>query len=421
MTFSFYIFNFLCTATTPIVASKRSAGKEKEALAIGGQALSLALALGSTLSLVLIVLKQPLLDVMGTGVSGPEANGYAIDFLSVRALAAPAVFTISAATGILRGYLDTKTPIFILFLANLVNFALDVVLIAYFHMGPYGAAIATTTAEWISALLFLAVLAGKIPSADGQFASRGIDENGKAISVVPSLSIPPWEEMKPLIVASSSVFLRSLVLQLSLSTAAAFAARGGETMPGGAASSIAAHQIAVQLWLLCSFTADSLAAASPGLVADSLGKEDQDGVREVSRTVFLYSLVLGLILAGLMQIGFSTHFLLDFFTSDQGTQAALANILTLIIVAQPLNSLVFAADGVLQGASEFTYQAKSMVISGATAAAVFVALQGSSSSDTLLHVWTALISLQVMRGLTSAVKIVDKNGPIKLLEGSAEK
>jgi Na+-driven multidrug efflux pump len=153
-------------------------------------------------------------------------------------------------------------------------------------MGPHGAAIATTTAEWISALLFLAVLAGKLSSTDGQFASRGTNENGQPIYVVPSLSIPPWEEVKPLIVASSSVFLRSLVLQLSLSTAAVFAARGGETIPGGAASSIAAHQIAVQLWLLCSFTADSLAATSQGLVADSLGREDQEGVREVSKTAF---------------------------------------------------------------------------------------------------------------------------------------
>jgi hypothetical protein len=37
------------------------------------------------------ILKQPLLEVMGTGVSGAEANGYAINFLTVRALAAPAV------------------------------------------------------------------------------------------------------------------------------------------------------------------------------------------------------------------------------------------------------------------------------------------------------------------------------------------
>ena len=39
-------------------------------------------------------------------------------------------------------------------------------------------------------------------------------------------------------------------------------------------------------------------------------------------------------------------------------------ILPLIVLAQPLNALVFAADGVLQGASEFPFQARAMVLSG---------------------------------------------------------
>ena len=111
LTFSFYLFNFLCTATTPLVSEKRSSGNEAQALATGGQALSLAFILGGILSLGLIVLRQPLLSVMGTSISGPEANGYAIDFLTMRAIAAPAVFCISASTGILRGYLDTKVHI----------------------------------------------------------------------------------------------------------------------------------------------------------------------------------------------------------------------------------------------------------------------------------------------------------------------
>jgi putative MATE family efflux protein len=417
LTFSFYLFNFLCTATTPLVSGKRSAGKEAEALAVGGQALSLALGIGSIVTLGLIGLRQPLLDVMGTMSSGPEANQYAIDFLTVRAAAAPAVFCISASTGILRGYLDTKTPIFILVLANVVNFALDVVLIAFFGMGPLGAAIATTTAEWISALLFLAVLAGRLPSADGQLGRKESEED--TLAVAPSLSIPPWQEVKPLIVASSSVFLRSLVLQLSLSVAAAIAARGGETMPGGAASSISAHQIAIQLWLLCSFICDALAAASQGLVADGLGREDQEDVKDVSKTVLLYSTGLGLLLATLLQIGLSTGFLLGLFTSDASTQEALAEILEVIIIAQPLNSLVFAADGILQGASEFPYQAKSMALSGGVAALSFVFLQSLSAGDTLVHVWIALIALQFMRGATSAVKIIDRDGPIKLLGSSS--
>jgi putative MATE family efflux protein len=415
LTFSFYLFNFLCTATTPLVSSKRASGNESEALAVGGQALSLAFALGTTLLVVLISAKQPLLDIMGTGVSGPEANGYAIDFLTVRALAAPAVFCISASTGILRGYLDTKTSIVILALANVVNLALDIILIAYARMGPEGAAIATTTAEWISALLFLGVLSGRLPSADGQLGRKG---QGNTLVVTPTLSIPRWEEMKPLVVASSSLFLRTFVLQFSISAGAAFAARGGETLPGGAASSIGAHQIGLQLWLLCSFIADALAAASQALVADAIGREDSKDVRNVSKTVIVFSAILGLVLATLLQIGYSTDFLLNLFTSDANTRAALAEILTLIVIAQPLNSVVFAADGILQGASEFKFQAKSMALSGAITAVCFVLLQSLSTSDTLVNVWTALIVLQLMRGITSAVKIVDKEGPINILKSS---
>ncbi|KAL3935564.1 MAG: hypothetical protein SGBAC_008943 [Bacillariaceae sp.] len=416
LTFSFYLFNFLCTATTPLISSKRASGKEAEALAVGGQALSLAFALGSMLLVVLLAARQPLLDIMGTGMSGPEANAYALDFLTVRAFAAPAVFCISASTGILRGYLDTKTPIVILALANVVNLALDIALIAYARMGPQGAAIATTTAEWISALLFLAVLSGKLPSADGQLGKKEDDES--TLAVMPALAIPPWEEMKPLVVASSSLFLRTFVLQFSISAAAAFAARGGETLPGGAASSISAHQIGLQLWLLCSFIADALAAASQALVADAIGRKDKDDVREVSKTVFVYSGILGLILATALQIGYSTDFLLGLFTSDAGTQAALSEILALIILAQPLNSLVFAADGILQGAEEFEFQAKSMALSGATTAIFFYSMQTFGSTDTLVNVWTALIVLQLMRGITSAVKILEKDGPINLLPSS---
>jgi Na+-driven multidrug efflux pump len=303
-------------------------------------------------------------------------------------------------------------------LANVINLLLDIVLIAFLKMGPAGAAIATTSAEWLSALMFLGVLSGKLPSADGQLGSQSESKLGGPVSVTPAAKIPPIEEIKPLITASSSLFFRSLTLQLSISAAAAFAARGGEDFPGGAASSIAAHQIAIQLWILCSFTADALAAASQGLVADSLGRKDPDDVRDITNTVFLYSGGLGLLLAGMLQLGYSTEFLLGIFTSDPGTQVALSSILSLIVIAQPLNSLVFAADGILQGASEFAYQAKSMLVSGATAAIVFLTLQETSSSDTLIHVWIGLITLQLMRGITSLVKIVDKEGPINLLGGS---
>ena len=161
LVFSFYVFNFLATATAPLVAKARASKDEAGAKLVGGQALTLALALGSVLSLVLLIFREPLLHVMGTGVTGVEADHYGIQFLTVRALAAPAVLVCSASNGILRGYLDTKTPTIILLGSNVINLLLDVVLVAQLKMGPQGAGIATTVAEWIAALCFLGVLAGK--------------------------------------------------------------------------------------------------------------------------------------------------------------------------------------------------------------------------------------------------------------------
>jgi putative MATE family efflux protein len=411
LTFSFFTFNFFCTATTPLVGTRRSSGDEAGALQIGGQALSLSLAVGCIVTATLLLLAQPLLQIMGTDITGAEASRYAMDFLTIRAFAAPAVLCISASTGVLRGYLDTTTPIYVLVFANILNLLLDVVLIAGLDMGPMGAAIATTTAEWLSAILFLGVLAGKLPAGDGQLGSN--PPKGKStLSVVPSVSIPEWNEIKPLVVASSSVLLRTAVLQITLSSAAAMAARS----EGGTAS-VAAHQIAIQLWMLCSFVADALAAASQGLVADGIGRDDHEAVRDVSLTVFAYSLILGFALSFALWTGDSTTFLLDFFTSDEATQAILSKILAIIILAQPLNSIVFAADGVLQGVSEFAYQAKAMALSGAIAWISFIILQEVyGTTDTLLHVWIALIVLQFMRGITSFVKIVEKDGPIDLLK-----
>eukprot|EP00536_Pseudo-nitzschia_multiseries_P004983 jgi/Psemu1/238104/estExt_Genewise1.C_890027 len=450
LTFSFYLFNFLCTVTTPLVSQRRAAGEEQGAIEIGGQALSLAMLLGITLSCVLIGFSDPLLQVMGTGKTGIAARSYALSFLDLRAIAAPAVFVISASTGILRGYLDTRTTFVILLGSNLVNISLDVTLIWWLRMGPKGAAIATTTAEWICAVSLLLILAGKIPSVDGKLGSNQprrpsptnweVSRNTQQIEITegsgdsddssqlrsktvltPALKIPSWKAIKPLVTASSSVFVRTFMLQLSIAGAAAMATRSGEGSGSEAASaSIAAHQIALQLWLLCSFVCDALAAASQALVADRLGRDDAAGVRDVSKTIFAYSFVLGSTLAAALGVGNFSGFLLNLFTTDKLTQDALKPLLLLLIGAQPLNSFVFAADGVIQGASLFAYQAKSMIISVLVAFATFFGLQHvsdkeSDSGSILIYVWYSLIVLQLMRGITSLWKLVEKSGPINIL------
>jgi len=268
---------------------------------------------------------------------------------------------------------------------------------------------------------FLGVLSGKIPRACDLGSNRESE-----YSITPVINLPRWKDMRPLIVASSAVFLRSIVLQGGMMSAAAMAARSttaDAVVGSGASASVAAHQVALQLWLLCSFLCDALATASQALVADGIGRGDSKAVRDISRTVFSWSLVLGLTLSAILGVGTASGFLVDFFTADQGTRLELGKLLTIVTLAQPLNSFVFAADGVLQGAEEFPFQAKAMALSVASAFGMFAMLQYTTlgqefilggESDTLVNVWYGLIALQAMRGLTSLVKILDKEGPIAL-------
>lgn len=70
-----------------------------------------------------------------------------------------------------------------------------------------------------------------------------------------------------------------------------------------------------------------------------------------------------------------------------------------------------------EGASEFTFQAQSMVASVAATLGLYFSLQGMGygDGDTLVQVWTCLIFLQLMRGITASWKIAQKDGPIDIL------
>ena len=391
-------------AVTPLVGSKRGSGNENGAIQIGGQALSLSIILGTLLSCILLIYHKELLHVMGTHIAGEEAERYAIDFLLVRALAAPAVLIISASTGILRGYLDTSTPIYILLFANVINLCIDFMLIPSY--GPRGAAIATTTAEYISAITFLQILNGKLPSSDRKLGSNQTNEDFIIIS--PLLSIPKWKDVKPLIIASSSLLIRSLFLQLSLSCATALATRAG-------ASFIAAHMIGIQLWMLCCMIADALEAAAQALISDAIGRNDINDVRNITHVIFYYAFMLGIFLAILLGIGTQTGFLIHLFTFDKSIQERLSSILYIIILSQPMNTLVFASDGVLQGASEFSYQAKAMAVSALGSCGFYILTSfGAQFGNELVHIWLSLVTLQIVRGLSSLYKLMDEDGDIYL-------
>lgn len=79
-------------------------------------------------------------------------------YLKIYFLGSPGMLAYNFGASIVRATGDTKRPLYILFLSGLVNVALNLILVIFFHMGVSGVAIATITSQYISAAMIIKYL-----------------------------------------------------------------------------------------------------------------------------------------------------------------------------------------------------------------------------------------------------------------------
>ncbi len=88
----------------------------------------------------------------------PEAFVYAKQYIFICSAGIPFIVGYNAVSGIFRGIGDSKTPMYLVAAACMVNVALDFLLVGGFGMGAAGAAAATIAAQGISFLLSLVII-----------------------------------------------------------------------------------------------------------------------------------------------------------------------------------------------------------------------------------------------------------------------
>lgn len=93
----------------------------------------------------------------------PEIIANAQAYIQPILLAIPVTALYNMAGGIMRSLGDSKTPVYFLTMASLVNIVLDLVLILVFDMGVAGAAIATIISQLASGVGCLIVLMKRFP------------------------------------------------------------------------------------------------------------------------------------------------------------------------------------------------------------------------------------------------------------------
>jgi putative MATE family efflux protein len=361
------IFVFLAYATTAAVARRVGAGDLAAAIRQGMDGIWLALLLGVAVIAVTLPTAPWLVEAFG---ASDTAAPYATTYLRISSLGIPAMLIVLAATGVLRGLQNTRTPLYVAIGGFAANAGLNAGLVYGAGLGIAGSAWGTVIAQVAMAAAYLVVVV------------RGARRHGASLR-------PDAAGIRASAQAGVPLLVRTLSLRSVLLIATAVAARLGDT-------DIAAHQIVLSLWSLMAFALDAIAIAGQAIIGRYLGADDAEGARQACRRMVQWGIASGVVL-GILIVA-SRQLFIPLFTSDAAVHDTLLPALLVVAVSQPIAGVVFVLDGVLMGAGDGTYLAGAMLVTLAVFAPV--ALLVPTFGGGLTALWWAMTLMMTVRMLT---------------------
>lgn len=358
---------FLSYGTTSIVARMAGSGDLRAALGLGLDALWLALIIGLGCWLLGEPLASTLVRVLGT----PEnATAYAETYLRISLVGVPFMLVVLAASGVMRGLNDTRTPMLVVAVAAAANIALNLVLVYPVGLGVAGSALGTVLAQGGAATWLTLLIVRRARQVGAELRPR-------TVGIVAALRM------------AGPLLTRTVLLRIALLIMTFVAAAQGEV-------ALAAHQVAFMLWFFLAIPPEAFGIAGQTLVAHALGAGAVGRAHEVARRSIAWGLAAGLLMAALvlaLRPGY-----VPVFTGDQAVRDQIWSLVVVVALTQPIGALVYILDGILIGAGDGGYLAWTMLVALLAflplAAAVYVSGAG------IVALWWALAGWLLARQVT---------------------
>ena len=273
------------------------------------------------------------LVVLGVPRASPEAVASARAYLAVTLACSPFVILAATATSVLQAAGDTRTPLLIGLVVNVVHIGLNRVLILGAFgvpaLGPRGCGISTAITFGLEAVAVILVLRFR----PGPVTLRGDTESwvhvrheGRAIAQI----------------ALPSLLERTLYHLGYLGFVAIISLLGDTAM--------AANQALISIESICFLSGDGFGVASAALVAQNLGRGDRDAALRLSRRAGEYA-VLMLTLLGVLAFVLRRP-LLSAFSTEPAVVLEGLRAIPVLMVAQPFMAVGIVLGQSLRGAGD---------------------------------------------------------------------
>jgi len=254
---------------------------------------------------------------------------YCISYYQIRVWGFPLSLFVFAIFGIFRGLQNTFWPMIIALIGVVTNIILDIVLVYGVQgiinpMHLEGAAWASLISQLLMAIISLILLL-------------------KKTNISMKLENLWHPEMKRFLIMSGNLFIRSLALNITLILAVREATRIGTAY-------IAAHSIAMQLWLFFAFFIDGYGGAGNILGGKLLGAKAYPTLLKMAKKVTIYGVIVASILAIISML--LPHKLGLIFSKDQEVLTIFTSFFFIVLIMLPINAVAFVGDGIFKGLGE---------------------------------------------------------------------
>jgi multidrug resistance protein, MATE family len=357
----------LSVGSSVLVAQAVGAHNLKSASHLARQSLVWSVCFSIPLALIGFFASESVMAVFGLE---PEVARIGTEYLQVTMATVVVLIFLLIGGGALRGAGDSKTPMQVTALANVVNVVLSYALIfgawGFPELGAVGSAWATFYSRLLAAfLLFFIMWRGR-----GGVSIRGragwLPELHMARSVL-SIGIPAALEQ----VLISAAFFMMTVLVAGLGTL-----------------TLAAHRIAFNALSLSFLPGFGFAVAATALVGQSLGARRLDEGNSAARIATLWA-VIWMGGMGIIILIFAPQ-LIQLYTNDPKVIAVGAAGMRVVAVAQPFWAVLFVQSGALRGLGNTNFPLRANTLGIWTAVGLgYILIQTVGGG--LVMIWAAFL------------------------------
>ncbi|NNE77486.1 MAG: MATE family efflux transporter [Pricia sp.] len=359
------------SAISAIISQYLGAGRLEEVKALPAQAIFLNIGLSILILLSTIFIVREIFELLNA--SG-KILAYCISYYSIRVWGFPLTLFVFAVMGIFRGLQNTYYPMLIAIVGAILNVILDIVLV--YGIDGYIQPLYLDGAAWASliAQLVMAVMAFVLLVTKTDISLR--------------LRFPIHAELGRLIGMSLNLFVRALALNTALILAVREATDLGP-------SYIAAHTIAINIWLFSAFFIDGYGAAGNIMGGRLLGAKDYDGLWKLAKKIIFYGMLVSLVM---VIIGFVFYKPIgQLFSKEIIVLNTFYAFFFIVILGLPMNAVAFVFDGVFKGLGEMKYLRNTLLVA-TFLGFVPVLFFGKYMNWGLYGIWIAFTVWMAIRG-----------------------